>query len=193
MNQININIYKDFSERLKIMMDSNNHSSMDIARAFMIFSDVKPVNDFIESNNISFEDTENSDKMEELFNDFLNHIEFNKPFGFNIEEDNLCFKEGFIQAGIKTHNDLNETTLAFLCEFIYNTSDDRHIGACSTLALAIAYLQTKDRIPEEDKLSYMDLSYCDERGGVISDRLTMKDLINHVEGVGWLRRYLGKE
>ena len=172
------------------MMNSNNYSSMDIARAFMIFSQVTPVNNFIESKNISLEDTENLDKMTELFNDFLNHIEFSKPFGFNVEEDNLCYKEGFIQAGIKTHDDLNKNTLAILCEFIYNTSEDRHVYISSTFALAKAYLQTINKIPEVDQLSYIDLSYCDERGGVISDRLSIKDLINQVEGIGWLRRYL---
>jgi len=75
---------KDFNERLSIMLNSNQFACQDITRAFIIILK-NGVSEFIDKVSLTKEQYDLIEDKTNLFNDFLNHIEFTKPFGLGWE------------------------------------------------------------------------------------------------------------
>ena len=154
----------------------------------------KSVEEFIISKNLTEEKYQSLNKID-IFNEYLVFIKFTKPFGFIVEKDiNLNYQKMFYNAGIQTDKDLNKETLIKLCINICLNQEPKHICSSSVYAIGKAYLQTVNQLPQTEKtLSYTELEYCNEKNGCISSKYSFKEIINTIEGCGWLSRYLGYE
>jgi hypothetical protein len=54
----------------------------------------------------------------------------------------------------------------------------------------LLYLVDKDKLDDDNELSYLEIQYCNNQNGYLSNKLSLKDIINHIEGIEWLSKYL---
>jgi len=205
-SKLEIFILNNFSERFKKMIELNKYPNTELDKLYNIITKKKKFNNFIINSqedinllnqNIKHVDDKNLNSeviisdLNNLFKKFKIFVEFNKSINFKIDEENKYYDE-FINAGIYTHNDLDKKNILLLCHNILKKNKDKNIYTCDIYAVAKAYLQTINELTINEKLSYIDLLYCESKNGNITDYITLKNIINHIEGNEWLVNYLNK-
>ena len=161
-----------------------------INRAFILLPQVWPV--FLNSKNINLNENIEINELQltKLFSEFLYFIEFDKSYGFRIEEIYDKYKKFFIELNIYSNYDINKDSLRLLCKNIYNNlKNDESYENTNVFYIVKSYLQTINEIPEEEYLSIEELYYYDERLSPITERICMKEIINQIEGTDWIKKY----
>jgi hypothetical protein len=192
MNENNKKIlYHTFSKYLFDLGDNNKLTDREILEALIIMTD-NTMDDFIKLYKKEILLINNTTNLSKLFENFLIFLKTLKKFNFNVDKDIIIYKDCFIQAGIKNQNDINKKNLILLCTYIYNTSN-KNINNCCIYATATAYLQINNKLLKDQELSYSELLNCHGRNSFISENFTLKDIIDYIEGIGWLFKYLANE